>query len=108
MLRNRVLALGCVAGVTAVVFGCGDASSPVAPSASLEVLGSMNTAASPSVHAAIDPTSLGTDTVDLKSAAPTPLMPINNVEVEDLTPTLTSENADGLFQAAIPPCANNL
>ena len=103
-LTNRVLALGvCAVGVTVASFGCGDGtspSSPVAPSASPAARAGTNTLAPLSVQTAIDEASLGTDTVDLKSTAATPSNPINNAEVDDLTPSLTAANARGLFEDA--------
>ena len=63
------------------------------------MLASTNRLALP-VQNAINEASLGTDTVDLKSTAATPSTPINNVEIDDLTPTLTVANANGTFVAA--------
>ena len=100
-LANRMLALGlCAVGVTVASLGCGDGatpSSPVAPSASPAALAGTTTLTPRSVQTAIDEASLGTDTVDLKSTAATPSNPINNAEVDDLTPSLTAANARGLF-----------
>ena len=84
-LTNRMLALGCVAGVAVVSFGCGDdtsPASPIAPSASPAVLASTNRLTLLSGRNAVNEASLGTDTVDLKSTAATPSTPINNVEVD--------------------------
>ena len=98
-----MLALGAgVVGVTVVSFGCGDAetpSSPVAPSATPALFAGAP-AASLTVQTAIDPGSLGTDTVDLKSTAATPQAPINNIETADQNPTLVTGNAGGVFQNA--------
>ena len=96
--------LGCVVAVTVVSFGCGDPTSPaspLAPSASPAVLVSTTGLALLSVQNAIDEESLGTDTVDLKSTAATPSMPIDNVEIIELTPTLTAGNARGVFENQI-------
>ena len=100
-LPDRVLVLGWVAGFIAVSFGCGDdasPSSPLAPSETPTTLASTSTLSQLSGQAAIDEPSLGTDTVDLKSTAATPQTPNNNVEVGDLTPTLTATNARGTYQ----------
>ncbi len=102
-LNKLVLVFLCVAGVTLFSFGCGDdssPSSPAAPSAFPAALASTDSAVGVSVRNAIDTTSLGTDTVDLKATAATPLSPINNVEVDDFTPTLTAANASGTFRDA--------
>ena len=99
----RVLALGWVAGFSAVAFGCGDEGSPPSPLAPTETpaaLASTLTLTQLSVRTLIDEPSLGTDTVDLKSTAAKPQTPINNVQVGDLTPTLTAANARGTFQDA--------
>jgi hypothetical protein len=100
-LPSRLLALGWVAGFAAVSFGCGDdtsPSSPLAPSETPAALAGTNALGQLSVLSVIDEPSLGTDTVDLKSTAAAPQTPINNVEVGDLTPTLTATNAQGIFQ----------
>ena len=102
-LPSRVFALGWVAGFAAVSFGCGDdtsPSSPLAPSETPAALASTHTLGQLSGLSVIDEPSLGTDTVDLKSTAATPQTPTNNVEVGDLTPTLTATNAQGIFQDA--------
>ena len=100
-LPLRVLALGWVAGFTAVSLGCGgddtSPSSPLAPSETPAALARTNTLSPLSVRTAIDVPSLGTDTVDLKTTAATPQTPTNNVQVSDLTPTLTATNARGTF-----------
>ena len=63
-------------------------------------VGQRDTLAQLSLQTLVDEPSLGTDTVDLKSTAATPQTPDNNVEVGNLTPTLTATNARGSFQDA--------
>ena len=93
-------------GTIAIAFGCADDTSmPGAPTpVSSPVAQGPMSLPDPLAMAAMDPSLVGQtpdlsvgDMVGLKATAPTPVAPIEDVEVADASPLLTVSNATGLY-----------